>query len=82
MAADSHLQNALPIIGEIITAEAQNVRGWKSVQLNPDEPDSSVFVRQLEDFVLDAMSSADIRYYKEEFSRCFSCAVVSVLQTS
>ncbi len=50
------------IIGLLLTDTPDNIRGWKSIQLNPDEPDSSVFVRRLEQFIMEAMATADVKH--------------------
>ena len=54
------LQPMLEVVGDLLSPTHANIDGWLSVQIDPNEDDSSVLVREIENFILDAMSTADI----------------------
>ena len=58
----------LEVVGDLLSPTHANIDGWLSVQIDPNEDDSSVLVREIENFILDAMSTADIGCVK--YSDC------------
>lgn len=51
----------LEAVADLLSPTHANIDGWLSIQIDPNEDDSSVLVREIENFILDAMSTADIR---------------------
>ena len=51
----------LEVVGDLLSPSHTNVDGWLSIQIDPNEHDSSVLVREIENFILDAMSTADLK---------------------
>ena len=55
------LQPMLEVVGDLLSPTHTNIDGWLSIQIDPNEDDSSVLVREIENFILDAMSTADLK---------------------
>ena len=45
----------LEVVGDLLAPHHSNIDGWLSIQINPNEDDSSVLVREIENFILDAI---------------------------
>lgn len=61
----------LEAVADLLSPTHANIDGWLSIQIDPNEDDSSVLVREIENFILDAMSTADIRHL-EDFPPLFN----------
>ena len=58
------LFRVLPAVATAIADTAENIAGWKSVQLDPSEPGSSQLVQMIDDYVLQWMRTANISYFE------------------